>query len=173
MNDSGRAVIEDLFGDALSFQSIILMAEAHFDFWGHRSSDYMSHMHLQTLHLLRERLALGDETSRVANATIFAVAGLVLHARIFGEDDSAKHHLEGVRKIVDLRGGIRNFTQPIKLVTELLRYVSVKFTQDESHAIMTNNQLPDATLAWHCTLVQSLYFFAVTITRSIFSHTPI
>jgi hypothetical protein len=158
MKDSGRAVIEDLFGDALSFQSMILMAEAHFDAWGGRRSDYMSHMHLKTLHLLRTRLSIVDETLRVANPTLFAIAGLVLHARIFGEDDSAKHHLEGIRKIVDLRGGLVNFTQPTKLITEILRYVSARFTK--TFAAMSNNFFSDVTLAWHSILAENLHFSA-------------
>ena len=75
---------------------------------------------LKTVQLLRKKLSLGDEDAQISDPTIFVVVNLAIHARISGEDRSAKHHMEGIRKIIDLRGGLENVTQT-KLVLELLR----------------------------------------------------
>ncbi|KAF7587142.1 hypothetical protein BBP40_007670 [Aspergillus hancockii] len=38
------------------------------------------------------------------------------------DHESAKHHLKGLHKIVSLRGGMANFTDDMKLKTEIFRY---------------------------------------------------
>ncbi|KNG82944.1 hypothetical protein ANOM_009464 [Aspergillus nomiae NRRL 13137] len=76
---------------------------------------------LKTLQLLRERLALPDEQAKTSDATIMVVLFLTTHAHVKEDLDSAKHHLRGLRKIVDLRGGMANLTYDVNLKTEIYR----------------------------------------------------
>jgi hypothetical protein len=47
---------------------------------------------------------------------------LAAHAHFIGDPTSAKHHLLGLQKIVELRGGITTLSDNTKLVVELLRF---------------------------------------------------
>lgn len=114
--------IEQLSVDALFIQTVIFMAQTYFDIMGGRNCSYPSQIHLKTLQLLREKLSYGSESTQVADPTVFAVVNLAVHAHMSGEVKSATHHLEGTRKIIDLRGGLKNLTQ-IKLLIELFRLV--------------------------------------------------
>lgn len=114
--------IEQLSVDALFIQTVIFMAQIYFDIMGGRNCSHPSQIHLKTLQLLREKLSYGSESTQVADPTVFAVVNLAVHAHMSGEVKSATHHLEGTRKIIDLRGGLKNLTQ-IKLLMELFRLV--------------------------------------------------
>jgi hypothetical protein len=114
------AWIEQLSVNALFLQSVIFMAQTYFDLMRGHNSSHPSQIHLKTLQLLREKLSFGDEKAQLADPTVFVVVNLAVHAHMTGEDKSAKHHLDGIRKIVELRGGLNNLTQT-KLLIELLR----------------------------------------------------
>jgi hypothetical protein len=73
------------------------------------------------LRLLRERLAVPDGASRVSDATVLAVLYLALHAHFTNDYTTAKHHIEGLRKIVDTRGGLNAFSYNTKIIIELLK----------------------------------------------------
>ena len=77
--------------------------------------------HSRTLRLLRERLSARDEEDIISDATILVVMYLAAHAHLTNDYDSAKHHIEGLRKIIDLRGGLSTFSYHPKLVMELLK----------------------------------------------------
>ena len=71
--------------------------------------------------LLRERLAL--DSFKISDSTILVVYFLAGYAYFMNEYDIAKHHMEGLRKMIDLRGGIFAFRHNTKLIIELLKYV--------------------------------------------------
>lgn len=76
----------------------------------------------KALRLLRERLSAGDEEATVSDATIMIVVIFANHARMVGDYRFAKHHTEGLRKILDLRGGMSTFGESNKkLLLEILR----------------------------------------------------
>jgi hypothetical protein len=106
--------------DAPLLQSVIFMVQTYFDLAGGRNNTSSSQIHLKTLQLLRQKLSFGDEKAKLADPTVFVVVNLAIHAHISGEHKSAKHHLEGIRRIVELRGGLGEFTQT-KLLIELHR----------------------------------------------------
>ncbi|KAE8441443.1 hypothetical protein EG329_004936 [Mollisiaceae sp. DMI_Dod_QoI] len=107
--------------DATFFQSVIWMTQAFRESAQGNGSGYPDRRPLlKTLRLLREKLSLMDERTQVPDETLFVVTNLAAHARVAGEDQSAMHHMEGIRKIVGLRGGISEITHP-KLMVELLR----------------------------------------------------
>jgi hypothetical protein len=77
--------------------------------------------HLKTLKLLRERFLYGDDDVRLSNNTVSAVLSLAGHAFWTGDSKSAMHHLEGLCKIVILRGGVTAFRDNAKLLVEIFR----------------------------------------------------
>ncbi|KIX02098.1 uncharacterized protein Z518_08037 [Rhinocladiella mackenziei CBS 650.93] len=116
-----------MYLDATAFS-----AQAYFDIvLGRRKNHFtlsrigtesMPTMHfLKTVRLLRERLVLADEQAKVSDPTILVVLIFATHAHILGEHETAMHHMEGLKKMVDLRGGIVAFKKNSKLVIELLR----------------------------------------------------
>jgi hypothetical protein len=78
--------------------------------------------HLKTLEFLRERFLYADDEARLSNNTVSAVLSLAGHAFWTGDSKSATHHMEGLYKIVNLRGGVTTFRDNVKLLAEILRY---------------------------------------------------
>ncbi|MCJ1281112.1 hypothetical protein MMC26_000430 [Xylographa opegraphella] len=76
---------------------------------------------LETVKLLRERLAHGNDEARLSYTTAAAVMGLTGHALWTGNSESARHHMEGLSRIVSLRGGVATFKENPKLLIEILR----------------------------------------------------
>jgi len=79
----------------------------------------MMHFH-KGLKLLRERLLGEDEETKISDSTISVVAKLASSAHFNGDYQASKHHMEGLRKMVDLRGGLEAFKGK-KLLVEILR----------------------------------------------------
>ncbi|KAK3940202.1 hypothetical protein QBC46DRAFT_288823, partial [Diplogelasinospora grovesii] len=79
------------------------------------------HHHHKALSLLRERLLSGDDDARLSNNTVSIVLGLAGQAFWTGDVRSAINHMEGIRRIVHLRGGLRTFSGNEKLSVEILR----------------------------------------------------
>ncbi len=77
---------------------------------------------LKTLRLLRERIAHGNDQERLSNTTAAAIMSLAGHAYMMGDIGSARHHIEGLCRIVSLRGGLIAFGENVKLLIEILRY---------------------------------------------------
>ena len=71
--------------------------------------------------LLRERLSAPDGADKISDGTILVVLYLALHAYFMDDCKTAKHHMAGLRRIVDLRGGLTAFNYNTKLVMELLK----------------------------------------------------
>ncbi|KIN08820.1 hypothetical protein OIDMADRAFT_175530 [Oidiodendron maius Zn] len=79
------------------------------------SSALTSSHYLKTIRLLRDRLEHDSDQVRLSNTTAAAVLSLACHAHIAGDSKSARHHLDGLRRIVNLRGGIATFRENSKL----------------------------------------------------------
>ena len=72
------------------------------------------------MRLLRERLLGTDDDLKVSDSTISVVLKLAFTAHFEGDHQSAKHHIEGLRKMMDLRGGPGVF-RGTELILESLR----------------------------------------------------
>jgi hypothetical protein len=78
-------------------------------------------LHFQkALRLLRYRLLGDDDEIKVSDSTIGVVLKLASAAHFDGDDNAAGQHMEGLRKMVELRGGVNVFKGRIFL-TEILR----------------------------------------------------
>lgn len=98
------------------------MVQTHFDsVGGERIYTYPSQVHfVKTLELLRKKIMAGNLQAIVLDATLFSVSNLATHAHIYGEDKASKQHLEAIRSLVDLRGGLAALGQ-MKLQIEVVR----------------------------------------------------
>lgn len=73
------------------------------------------------LTLLPTCLQEGARGLSVADSTLQAVLALWSRAFAFGEIDAARRHLLGLRRMVDLRGGLAALKERPKLAIEVLR----------------------------------------------------
>jgi hypothetical protein len=79
--------------------------------------------YLKALRLLRERLCQSDESAKISDSTITVVIALAVHARVTRDYEAARHHMEGILKIADLRGGLASISARPMLALEVFRYV--------------------------------------------------
>ena len=78
-------------------------------------------LHFQKgLRLLRERLLGEDGETKLSDSTIGVVLKLASAAHFVGNYQESKQHMEGIRTIVDLRGGLDVFKGK-HLLVEMLR----------------------------------------------------
>ena len=78
-------------------------------------------LHFQKgLRMLRERLSGDDAKLKCSDATIGAVQKLASAAHFDGDYQVSKQHMEGIRKMIDLRGGFDAFKSS-RLLMEILR----------------------------------------------------
>jgi hypothetical protein len=75
----------------------------------------------RSLRLLRERLMSNDRALTTTNTTVQLVLSLALHASMHGDFEEVNYHLMGLRRIVELRGGIDSFRAWPRLMLEILR----------------------------------------------------
>lgn len=73
----------------------------------------------KTLRLLQQKL--NEDTTRVADSTLMVILTLASHSIRLGHHDTASGHMQGTRKIVDLRGGVAGFKGNSKLLIEIFR----------------------------------------------------
>lgn len=74
------------------------------------------------LKILRERLLRDNDDAKISDGTISTVLKLAGAAQFDGNGETAKYHMQGLRRMVDLRGGLDVFEDKPKLLVEILRY---------------------------------------------------
>ncbi|EXJ76665.1 uncharacterized protein A1O5_01173 [Cladophialophora psammophila CBS 110553] len=102
---------------------------------------------LKGVQILRKRLLLGDENTKPSDSTIAVVLTLAVSAFFMGEDGAFKHHMVGLRKMVNLRGGIAAF-RGSKLLTEMFRCDISMAMQSGSEPIFFNNPLSEPVVPY-------------------------
>ncbi|RDW84448.1 hypothetical protein BP6252_02038 [Coleophoma cylindrospora] len=111
--------------DAAYLNAIVFSTRAYIDFMsGHKTpiiSQAATLYFTKTIRLLRERLLLADEQANVSDSTVFVILTLAMVSHQFGGHFSARYHLEGLHRIVTLRGGLESFGYIPKLLIEILR----------------------------------------------------
>jgi hypothetical protein len=126
-NIEDRSIFETLSFDPAYLHAVIFGAQAYSDLVSGRSSKQTSVHMLKTIQLLRNRLSIfeGNEQIFVSNPTIQVVLTLAHIAHLSGDHVTAEQHLEGLIKLVNLRGGIAAFESTPKLLAELLRLARI------------------------------------------------
>jgi hypothetical protein len=116
-------MFDPLTFDPAYLHAVISGAQAYLDVISGRSR-FRSSVHLlKTLQLLRKRLSIwdGNEQTSLSIPTILTILTLAHVAHFTGDHVAADKHLEGLRKIITLRGGVAALQNIPKLLTELLR----------------------------------------------------
>ncbi|KAI1407370.1 hypothetical protein F5Y13DRAFT_195433 [Hypoxylon sp. FL1857] len=118
-----RQWIEPLAFDSAYLHTMIFTTHDYFNLLLHRTPCGETSPHFfKTLQILRERLLReGDDSSKVSTLTASVVLALAGHALLVNEYAAAKHHLEGLQKIINLRGGMATFKDRAKLIIEIIR----------------------------------------------------
>lgn len=80
----------------------------------------------QTLSALQQRLY--DSQLATSDSTICVVVCLVTTSALVGDYESARRHMVGLTKMVDLRGGLGAFKENGQVQLKLCRYVLVLYS---------------------------------------------
>ncbi|KAK5998039.1 hypothetical protein PT974_00409 [Cladobotryum mycophilum] len=81
------------------------LAQAYLDLCRGRPQSPITQFHLlKTLRLLQKRLDMPDDPCSISDATIMVVSVLALIAEHGGDVDAVRNHMQGLRRMVDLRG---------------------------------------------------------------------
>ncbi|KAJ3550273.1 hypothetical protein NM208_g66 [Fusarium decemcellulare] len=102
------------------------------------------HLH-KGLNLLRERLVADDDESKVSDSTIGVVLKLASAAHFNGDYEASKQHMDGLRKMVNLRGGLDIF-KGTRFLLEMLRYdldIALLNGSDPVFYCQPSEQLPE------------------------------
>ncbi|WAO82854.1 Hypothetical protein NCS54_00002400 [Fusarium falciforme] len=102
------------------------------------------HLH-KGLRLLRERLVGEDDEPKISDSTIGVVLKLASAAHFNGDYEASKQHMDGLRKMVDLRGGLDVFNGT-RLLLEMLRYdldIALLNGSDPVFYCLPSEKLPD------------------------------
>lgn len=123
-----RRWLEPLASDAVFLHTMISTAEDFFlmltGTQNHGASECPANRDAhfsKALRLLRERLLQADNQDALSDNTICVILCLASTARGFGDYEAALFHMAGLRKMVDLRGGLENIRRSPKLLIDLLR----------------------------------------------------
>ena len=109
--------------DAAYLHSLLWAAQTYFNSLVHGHPDARNtifHEH-QTISLLQKRL--GDIQLATSDSTICVVTLLVMMTVLSGRLTTARKHLEGLHRIVTLRGGLRQLKTNTQLQIKVCRYV--------------------------------------------------
>ena len=120
-----EAWIAPLASDPVYLHATIFASQYYFDAMVPRNSSPVNHRSLshflETVKLLRERLLHENDEAKLSFTTAAAVMALAGQALWTGNSVSAQHHMEGLSRIVSLRGGVATFKENPKLLIEILR----------------------------------------------------
>lgn len=105
---------EYLGRDAAYVHSILFATRAYFDWLGGRTCGREGLAHLtKTLELLRGTLE--DESEAISETTISVIVGLAMAADCFGDRVAAARHVQGLHKIIMMRGGLGSLSKNSQL----------------------------------------------------------
>ncbi|KIX03867.1 uncharacterized protein Z518_07420 [Rhinocladiella mackenziei CBS 650.93] len=112
---------EPIWNDAACLHFTVFIAKAYLDFV-HRqkeiSATALAHL-VKALTILQQRLASSDDELSTSDSTILVVVDLTMAATVRGDLDTALKHLQGLHKMVILRGGLSAFTGNRQLQTKI------------------------------------------------------
>ncbi|KAL7896620.1 hypothetical protein HDV63DRAFT_395216 [Trichoderma sp. SZMC 28014] len=96
-----------LLTDSVYLHCTLFSVEAYLELCLRKSHGPLTHFYFQkTLRLLQDRLDRPGDPLSISDPTIMVVSVLGLTAEVTGDSLAAKQHMEGLRRMVDLRGGL-------------------------------------------------------------------
>lgn len=120
----GETWIAPLTFDPVFLHTMICTSHHYFDAVATRMTSAVSkttqYHHSKAIRLLRERLAQGNAHSTMSDTTITALMALTGHAFITRDFDAASNRVQGMHKIVRIRGGLTALANT-KICVEILR----------------------------------------------------
>ncbi|KAH7149653.1 hypothetical protein B0J13DRAFT_663415 [Dactylonectria estremocensis] len=100
------AWVGSLMADPVYLHSMLFSSEAWLDENLGRDRSLSAQMHLlKTLRLLQERISVPNDPLAISDQTIMTVVTLALAAQVFGDRAGVENHMQGLQRMVDLRGG--------------------------------------------------------------------
>ncbi|TVY44661.1 hypothetical protein LOCC1_G007048 [Lachnellula occidentalis] len=94
--------------DPLYCHSLLWTTQTYFDWLGGSGTSPAQILHAhRTLVGLRERLT--DEERATSDSTVVVVVNLIMMNAVVGDPKSARKHMRGLHKMVEMRGGVRAF----------------------------------------------------------------
>ncbi|KAF2498479.1 hypothetical protein BU16DRAFT_536502 [Lophium mytilinum] len=123
---SGTSWLEPICGDAACLHFTVFIAKEYLRFdLGQKENSKMALYHLvKALAILQQRLGSGDDELSTSDSTILVIVGLTLAATGLGDLETAVNHLNGLYKMVLLRGGISALQWNRSLQAKIFRQVS-------------------------------------------------
>jgi hypothetical protein len=96
-----------IINDLGCLHSIVFAIEAFSDKFSHKKLGSTARFHLvKTLQHLQARLYEFDKTLAISDSTIMVVVLLASTAELMDDLRAAENHIQGLEKIVNLRGGV-------------------------------------------------------------------
>jgi hypothetical protein len=114
--------IDFISQDSSFLQAVILMVQSHASLarGSYHTSRTDQTQLAQTLQLLRRKITSEKSEVMHSETTLFSMVVLAAHALIASEHVSARLHLEAIRKVVEINGGLSGVRQT-KLRLEICR----------------------------------------------------
>jgi len=126
--DKGGARLEPLANDAAYLHALITATQAYTEFLSggkiSRTSNLVAVHLARTAQILRERLSCQGEQLRLSETTMLVILMLCSFARMRGEYEAARQHMEGLRRVIQLKGGVGTLVHNPKLLIDAFRLVS-------------------------------------------------
>lgn len=96
-----------LLTDSVYLHCTLFSVEAYLEACLQKTQGPLAHFYFQkTIRLLQDRLDRPDDPQTISDPTIMVVSVLGLTTEVTGDYMAAKKHMEGLRRMVDLRGGL-------------------------------------------------------------------
>lgn len=103
-----------LMSDPLFLHCMLFSTEAYYDERLGRKRSALTDFHfMKAIRLLQERISEPNSPLAIADHTIMTVVILGLTADLFDDQVSVEHHMDGLRKMVVLRGGFASMSSAI------------------------------------------------------------
>ncbi|OCK77896.1 hypothetical protein K432DRAFT_357774 [Lepidopterella palustris CBS 459.81] len=114
---------EPIWNDAACLHFTVFISKVYLDFvHGQKEiSKTALARFVKALAILQKRLASSDDELSISDSTILAVVGLTMAATALGDFETALKHLNGLHKMVILRGGMSAFKGNRQLQTKIFR----------------------------------------------------
>ena len=118
--------------DLAYLHSILFTTSFFYDSLEGQNSERTKYHSYRTISELNKQLA--DSTTALSDSTTTVVMAMALVAGCFGDIESSHIHLAGLKRIIDLRGGMASYINRPLLQSKLYRSVVFPFCPTQSFA---------------------------------------